>query len=253
MDTIFRTIVDLSGMASIVILVVLAARLCLRKAPKIFSYALWSIVLLRLLIPFSIPSPVSAVPEIQITEEIQIDTVLPQIEFETPADRQQNLQNLENSVQQNVTYVPQKTTLTPVQYLGLLWLTGVAGMGLYSILSYVRIRKQIAISIPLRNNIYLADDIKSPFVIGLIRPKIYLSGNLGEAEQEYIILHEQHHIRRFDHWIKALAFLALTLHWFNPLVWVAFVLSAKDMEMSCDEAVIRKAGRISGVLTPHPF
>ena len=242
MDTIFRTIVDLSGMASIVILVVLAARLCLRKAPKIFSYALWSIVLLRLLIPFSIPSPVSAVPEIQITEEIQIDTVLPQIEFETPADRQQNLQNLENSVQQNVTYVPQKTTLTPVQYLGLLWLTGVAGMGLYSILSYVRIRKQIAISIPLRNNIYLADDIKSPFVIGLIRPKIYLSGNLGEAEQEYIILHEQHHIRRFDHWIKALAFLALTLHWFNPLVWVAFVLSAKDMEMSCDEAVIRKAG-----------
>ena len=115
-------------------------------------------------------------------------------------------------------------------------------MLLYSGISYLKIRKKVRIAVPLRSNIWIADDIKSPFVIGFLKPKIYLPNNLGEQEQEYIILHEQHHIRRLDHVIKTLAFLALTIHWFNPLVWFAFVLACKDMEMSCDEAVIRKIG-----------
>ena len=127
-------------------------------------------------------------------------------------------------------------------YLSLAWLVGIAGMLLYSGISYLKIRKKVRIAVPLRSNIWIADDIKSPFVIGFLKPKIYLPNNLGEQEQEYIILHEQHHILRFDHVIKALAFLALTIHWFNPLVWIAFVLACKDMEMSCDEAVIRKLG-----------
>ena len=122
------------------------------------------------------------------------------------------------------------------------WAAGMAVMLLYSAFSYRRIKKQTEIAVPIRDNIWIADDIKSPFVIGFVRPRIYLPGNLGEKEQEYIILHEQHHIRRFDHISKALAFLALTIHWFNPLVWLAFGLACKDMEMSCDEAVIRKLG-----------
>lgn len=110
------------------------------------------------------------------------------------------------------------------------------------IVSYIRLRRKLSVVVPLRDNIFIADDIKSPFVVGLFRPKIYLPCNLGDKEQEYIILHEQHHIKRLDHVMKALAFLALAIHWFNPLVWVAFILASKDMEMSCDEAVIRKIG-----------
>ena len=122
------------------------------------------------------------------------------------------------------------------------WVAGMGVMLLYSAVSYLKIRKKLLVVVPLRDNIFLADDIKSPFVVGLFRPKIYLPCNLEEKEQEYIILHEQYHIKRLDHIIKALAFLALAIHWFNPLVWVAFILASKDMEMSCDEAVIGKIG-----------
>ena len=122
------------------------------------------------------------------------------------------------------------------------WMAGVLGMGIYSVMSYVQLRRKLRVVVPLRENIFIADDIKSPFVVGLFRPKIYLPCNLGEQEQEYIILHEKHHIKRLDHVVKALAFMALAIHWFNPLVWVAFILAGKDMEMSCDEAVIRQVG-----------
>ena len=124
----------------------------------------------------------------------------------------------------------------------LIWLLGIATMAIYSAVSYFSLRRKLVGSILLRDNIYLADGIGSPFVMGFIRPKIYLPSALSEQEQSYIILHEQHHIRRGDHITKALAFIALCIHWFNPLVWVAFVLSSKDMEMSCDEAVVKKLG-----------
>ena len=115
-------------------------------------------------------------------------------------------------------------------------------VAIYGIVTYLRLRRRLITASPLRDNIYLADDIDSPFVMGLIRPKIYLPSAMEEREQSYILLHEQHHIRRLDHVVKALAFVALCIHWFNPLVWVAFILSGKDMEMSCDEAVVKKLG-----------
>ena len=225
--------------ASFVILIVLAARLILKRAPKVFSYALWAIVLIRLLIPVSIPSPVSVIPDTPAASGAVINSALPEIEFETLRDREQNYYESQNTSPEDVqVYVSR--TMEPMVYLSLAWIVGIAGLLLYSGISYLRIRKKVRIAVPLRSNIWIADDIKSPFVIGFIKPKIYLPNNLGE--QEYIILHEQHHIRRFDHVIKTLAFLALTIHWFNPLVWIAFVLACKDMEMSCDEAVIRKLG-----------
>lgn len=227
--------------ASFVILIVLAARLILNRAPKVFSYALWAIVLIRLLIPVSIPSPVSVIPDTPAASGAVINSALPEIEFETLRDREQNYYESQNTSPEDVqVYVSR--TMEPMVYLSLAWLVGIAGMLLYSGISYLKIRKKVQITVPLRDNIWIADDIKSPFVIGFLKPKIYLPNNLGEQEQEYIILHEQHHIRRFDHVIKTLAFLALTIHWFNPLVWIAFVLACKDMEMSCDEAVIRKLG-----------
>lgn len=239
---LFPAMIDLTVVGSIAIVFVLVARLFLRKAPKIFSYALWAIVLVRLLIPMSIPSPISAVPDLPEASNADLNAALPRLEYETPQDRQENVQNLEQFAQTGGAYVHTSHVVKPSVYVPMIWLAGVIGMTAYSIISYSRIRKKIQISVPLRENIYLADDIRSPFVIGLFRPRIYLPDNLTEGEQSYIILHEQHHIRRFDHWFKALAFLALTVHWFNPLVWLAFILSARDMEMSCDEAVIRKVG-----------
>ena len=227
--------------ASFVILIVLAARLILKRAPKVFSYALWAIVLIRLLIPLSIPSPFSVVPDTPAASGAVINSALPEIEFETLRDREQNYYESQNTTSEDVqVYVSH--TMEPIVYLSVAWLIGMACMVLYSSISYLNIKKKVRIAVPLRDNIWIADDIKSPFVIGFIKPKIYLPNNLGDQEQEYIILHEQHHIRRLDHVIKTLAFLALTIHWFNPLVWIAFVLACKDMEMSCDEAVIRKLG-----------
>ena len=226
---------------SIVILIILAARMILKRAPKVFSYALWAIVLIRLLIPVSIPSPVSVIPDTPAASGAVINSALPEIEFETPRDREQNYYESQNTTSEDVqVYVSH--TMEPIVYLSAAWLIGMACMVLYSSISYLNIKKKVRIAVLLRDNIWIADDIKSPFVIGFIKPKIYLPNNLDEREQEYIILHEQHHIRRFDHVIKTLAFLALTIHWFNPLVWIAFVLACKDMEMSCDEAVIRKLG-----------
>jgi len=122
------------------------------------------------------------------------------------------------------------------------WVSGIGVLFLYCVISTARVRKRVSVSIPLKENIYVTDEAVSPFVMGIFRPRIYLPGGLGGKEQEYIILHEKFHIRRLDHVAKPTAFAALCIHWFNPLVWVAFILFCKDMEMSCDEAVIKKLG-----------
>ena len=238
----FPRLINMSAIASIVILFVLAARLILKRAPKIFSYALWAIVLIRLLVPVHIPSPISAIPVTQTTNSAEINAALPPLDFETPGDRQENSLSLQQSIEKDTPYVHVSHSLEPTGYLAIAWLAGMGVIVLYSCLSYWKIKKKVRISVLLRDNIFIADDIGSPCVIGFGLPNIYLPNGLSEKEQEYIILHEQHHIKRLDHIVKGLAFVALTIHWFNPLVWVAFVLACKDMEMSCDEAVIRKLG-----------
>lgn len=131
---------------------------------------------------------------------------------------------------------------TPISIAFAIWLAGAGAMACSGLVSGIKIRRKAACSMQLWENVYLADYIASPFVLGLARPRIYLPSGLGEQEQKYIILHEQHHISRRDYLVKILAFLALCLHWFNPLAWLSFHLAGKDMEMSCDEAVIRKMG-----------
>ena len=124
----------------------------------------------------------------------------------------------------------------PYDYI---WFAGIRSCYLQRC-SIIRLRRKLVGAVPLCENIYLADHIASPFVLGLFRPKIFLPSSLSEVEQEYIIQHEKHHIRRGDHVTRILAFAALCVHWFNPLVWLAFVLSGRDMEMSCDEAVMKR-------------
>ena len=240
--SLFSEVADISAGASVAILFVLAARLLLKRAPKVFSYALWAIVLLRLLVPVTVESPISAIPQMETTVTQRLNEALPELEFETPSDRVENEQSIAAAERNGGVVVTVTRSAESEVYLTILWLCGMGVMALYGIIAYFRVRRRVRVAVPLRENIFLADDIGSPFVIGLFRPRIYLPCNLNAREQEYILLHEQHHIRRLDHVVKALAFLALTIHWFNPLVWAAFVLASRDMEMSCDEAVIRRLG-----------
>ena len=246
-------ILNMSITASVIILFVLLARLALKKAPKIFSYALWAVVLFRLLCPVSITTDFSllglfdtpAVENTQHTtavEYIPYDVVhTPDLEVQLPVPPAIN-DAVNNTLPQEHAALGADPLEGEFAIGSLIWLLGIAAMAIYSAVSYIRLRRKLVGSVLLRDNIYLADGIGSPFVMGFIRPKIYLPSALSEQEQGYIILHEQHHIRRGDHITKALAFIALCIHWFNPLVWVAFVLSSKDMEMSCDEAVVKKLG-----------
>ena len=243
---------NMSLTASVAIALVILLRLLLKKAPKVISYALWGVVLFRLLCPVSIGSSFSlynlfdAPTEesgtmISVIEYVPTDIVhteYPSVVLPVPGVSDVINEALPQG-QEQLAADPLEAPMSIATYI---WMTGVLVMVIYSIVSYIRLRRKLSVVVPLRDNIFIADDIKSPFVVGLFRPKIYLPCNLGAKEQEYIILHEQRHIKRLDHIAKASAFLALAIHWFNPLVWVAFILASKDMEMSCDEAVIRKAG-----------
>ena len=238
----FPNLLDVNLTASIAILFVVCVRQFMKGAPKIFSYALWAIILLRLLVPISIESPMSFVPErTEFSSMVDVNEVFPEVQFETPQDRADNAWYRENTPP-GEPLVQTSRSLDAQTYLTFAWLAGIVCMLLHSAVSYWKLRKKVRVAIPFRKGIYIADDVDTPFVMGFLRPKIYLPGTLDPSEREYIIAHERHHIRRGDHIFKALGFLALAIHWFNPFVWAAFVLAGRDMEMSCDEAVIRKLG-----------
>lgn len=257
--TFLPKLLNMSLTASVVIMFVLLLRLLLKRAPKAISYALWGIVLFRLLCPVSIESNFSLFGL-----------------FDTPARESGTLTSSIEYVPSNIVYpehpavvlpVPDVDDMvndtlpqgqeqlaadpleTPMAFAAYVWMAGVLGMGIYAAVSYVRLRRKLFTAIHLRDNIWSADGITSPFVMGLFRPKIYLPNFMEQREQSYIILHEQYHIRRFDHVIKAISFVVLCIHWFNPLVWIAFIMAGKDMEMSCDEAVVKKMGE--GVLADY--
>ena len=227
---VFPEIINMSLSASIVIPVVMAVRLLLRKAPRLFSYILWAVVLFRLLCPVTLESPVSAMPELPQVTTQTVNTVLPKLPIVTSGNTAQD--------QQADDGVSAGRSASPTIWTTGIWLVGVCGMMFWSLIGWIRLRRKLIGAMHLRDNVYLADHISSPFVLGLFRPKIYLPSDMECTT--HILLHEQHHIRRMDHWIKVLAFLALSIHWFNPLVWLAFHLAGQDMEMSCDEAVIRQ-------------
>lgn len=249
----FAVILNMSITASIAIVVVLLARRLLKRAPKIFSYALWAVVLFRLLCPIALTSwfslmgffqaPTTETGRIEYISLNTVSTEAPAITVTVPAP------NLNQSTDKIIT--PSLEEETPptdsagfsASVISAIWICGVAAMLAFNIFQLIRLRGKLTGSIPLKGNIYLADYIPTPFVMGIIHPTIYLPAAMSDTGQSYIIQHEKHHIRRGDHIIRLLAFGAMCIHWFNPLVWLAFALSGKDMEMSCDEAVMKQTGR----------
>lgn len=247
LNAVFSAVLNMSITASIAIIIILLARVMLKRAPKIFSYALWAVVLFRLLCPVSLssqfslmglfPAPITETGRIEYVSLNELNPKRPAIAVDAPAS------DLNQTPENRVEVTPLGSMNLLVSIMSTLWICGVAAMLLFHVLQLIQLRRKLTGAIPLKENIYLADHIPTPFVMGLIRPKIYLPSAMSEAEQSYIIQHEKHHIRRCDHIIKLLAFAAMCIHWFNPLVWLAFALSSKDMEMSCDEAVMKQTGR----------
>ncbi|MBQ8508909.1 MAG: hypothetical protein IJ493_03280 [Clostridia bacterium] len=238
LDAIFITLLNMSISASFVILFVLIARLLLRRAPRIFSYALWSVVFLRLICPLTFELPVSLVP-------VSGQTIPTDIAMERTPKIASGIDAIDRMVNPALPASDAAASANPLQIwqaVGeIVWLAGIAVILLISLGSLVRLNHRLIGAMRQEDGIYISDKIAEPFVMGLLRPKIYLPDGLSEDAIACILPHERTHIRRGDHIIKAAAFAIVTLHWFNPLVWLAFLLMVRDMEMSCDEAVLNHA------------
>lgn len=239
MTDIFLAIVNMSISASWIVLAVLLLRLILKKAPKWVTVLLWGIVALRLICPITVESVMSLIPSAQ--------TVSPQIMMDATPGINSGIPAINSAVNPVITgsLSPDPgTSMNPLQFwipvATLLWAAGTAVMLIYTAASYLRIKKQIGTAVLLRENIFQSEQVSSPFVLGLIKPKIYLPFRLDPSDASYVIAHEQAHIRRRDHWWKPLGFLLLSIHWFNPLMWLGYVLLCRDIELACDEKVIRE-------------
>ncbi|MDF2613611.1 MAG: antirepressor regulating drug resistance protein [Clostridia bacterium] len=243
MEHIFLTVLNMSATSSYVILFVIVVRMFLKKTSKIFSYGLWSVVLFRLICPFSFSSSISFLGLYKAHTMAYVPV--------NSADSVQQLNvgtnGLDNWVTSSQGAAVSGGSISEVQsilaVLLIIWLTGAACLVLYSLLSYRSLIKKVSIVKHISNNIFECAEIKSPFVMGIIKPKIYIPLGLAENERHYVLMHEQIHIKRLDYLLKPLAFFTLCIHWFNPFVWAAFRLMTHDMEMSCDEQVLRKLGK----------
>lgn len=239
LESVFLKLVNMSLSASFLILAVMLVRLLFKKAPKWIFCLLWGCVALRLLIPFSIESSFSLLPssdplpaEILYTPEPMIESGIPQIdEFINPI------------LSESMTPAP-GASVNPTQVwsfiLAAVWVIGMALLLLYALVSYLLVRRKVRESVPLQDNIRLCDKIPSPFILGMLRPMIYLPSSMNDADAAYVIAHENAHLARRDHLWKPFGFALLILHWFNPLVWVGYILLCRDIELACDEKVIGK-------------
>ena len=241
MSELFLKIVNMSISASWVVIAVLTLRFCLKKAPKWVNVLLWGIVAARMVFPFSIESVLSLIPSAETISPTIMMEQSPSVQTGVPA-----LNHVINPViSGSFTPVP-GASANPLQIwipvLAGIWLFGIVALFLYSAVSYCRLRRKVCEAVILRDNIYQSENVCSPFVLGIIRPKIYLPYHMDSREMDHVIAHEQTHIRRKDHWWKPLGFLLLTIHWFNPLMWLSYVLLCRDIELACDEKVIGKMG-----------
>ena len=241
MNELFLKIVNMSISASWLVLVVLIPRFVLKKAPKWVNILLWGIVAIRLICPFSFESALSLIPSAETFPEKVISG--PSFDVQTgitPVDNRIN-DYLGDRYFEGVT-VPANNCNNIMTILTIVWTIGILLLVAYTVISYWRLRRKVDTAVRYKDNIFQSENVKSPFVLGIIKPRIYLPFNMNGQDLEHVVAHEQAHIHRKDHWWKPFGFLLLTIHWFNPLVWLAYVLLCRDIELACDERVIKELG-----------
>lgn len=238
MIDIFLKLLNISITAGYIVLAVILARLALKKAPGWVSCILWAMVGIRLVFPFSVESAFSLIPsaetvpaDIAVTQTPSINSGLSHL---NQAVNPILSENLSPDPVSNVN--PMETVLTIASAV---WLVGVAIMLAYAAISYLRLKKRVAPSLKISNRIYRCDDIDDPFVLGVFRPCIYLPSRMSEADEPYVLSHEMAHVKRGDHFWKPFGFLVLSVYWYNPLMWIAYILLCRDIERACDEKVIK--------------
>ena len=238
MSDLFLKIVNMSISASWLVAAVLILRLVLKKAPKWVNVLLWGIVAVRLICPFSFESALSLIPSAETFPEKIISG--PSFDVQTgitPIDNRIN-DYLGDRYFEGVT-VPTNNGNNVMTILTIVWIIGILLLATYTIISYQRLNRKVDTAVHYKDNIFQSENVSSPFVLGIINPRIYLPFSMNEQDMEHVVAHEQAHIRRKDHWWKPLGFLLLTIHWFNPLMWLAYVLLCRDIELACDEKVIK--------------
>ena len=241
MSEAFLKVVNMSISAGWLVLAVLALRLILKKAPKWVNVLLWGIVAVRLICPFSIESALSLIPS--------KETISPEIMMDWTPEISTGIEQLDQVVNPviSTSFAPQgMASANPLQILipvaANLWLLGVLILLIYTAISYLSLRHKLRTAVILRDNIFQCETVSSPFVLGILKPKIYLPYSMDGNNLNHVVAHEQAHIKRKDHWWKPLGFLLLTVYWFNPLMWLAYILLCRDIELACDEKVIAELG-----------
>ena len=239
MAAVFLKLLNLSISASWLVLAVLVLRLISKRSPKWINVLLWGIVALRLVLPFSIESALSLIPS--------AETVSPAaVQFAPAPTITSGVSVIDNAVNPSLSEhfaaVP-TASVNPLyvwtEIAGWVWLIGLGAMLLYALVSYLRLRRRVSVSLPVQDHIYLCDAISSPFILGVVKPHIYLPSGLDEVQRQNVLAHEQAHLARRDHWWKPLGFVLLAVYWFNPVLWLAYTLLCRDIELACDERVIR--------------
>jgi beta-lactamase regulating signal transducer with metallopeptidase domain len=233
MSELVLKLVNMSISAGWLVLAVLLFRLLFKKAPKWISCLLWGIVALRLLIPITFESEFSLIPSAEVIPQNITTTQTPAIYSGIPA--------VNSAVNPLFTqYVmPENHTLEKIlSVASVVWLVGVAVLLLYSTVSYGRLRWRVRVSLRMQSNLYACDNIETPFILGILFPRIYIPSGMDAGRLQHVLAHENAHLKRLDHWWKPLGFLLLTVYWFNPLLWIAYILLCRDIEQACDEKVI---------------
>ncbi len=238
MDTLFLKLLNLSITASWIVLAVIAVRFLIKKAPKFISCLLWVIVALRLVCPFSFESVLSLVPSTQTIPETAITDTHFNVDSGVSVIDNSINPILDNRYPEDIT-ASASTGNIVLTVLGAVWLTGMIIMLLYMLLSFLKVRKQVSAKVRLRDNIFICDEVKSPFIMGVFRPEIYLPSDMESEQRDYVLSHELAHLKRHDNLWKPLGFVILSVYWFNPVIWLAYILLCRDIEAACDEKVIR--------------
>ncbi len=248
MEAVFLKVLNMSITAGWLVLAVLLMRLLLKKAPRFLSVIMWALVGIRLVLPFTFESVLSLIPS--------VETVPPEILYDRTPEIQTGIDSLNSAINPVISesFAPDpSTSVNPLQIItwlaGWIWVIGMVAMVIYSLISYLRIHRRVREAAPLQGKVWLCDRIDTPFIFGLFRPRIYLPSNMAAEDIPYVLAHEQAHLKRKDHLWKPLGFLLLTIHWFNPLLWVAYILLCRDIETACDEKVLKDMGE--GIKKPY--